>query len=102
MAGEGRRFKICSSCMLLLLTVTIIFFGETTVRQVKVEIEEWSEEAKAKQLITQRIHSDYNLKKALAFRNNFFGMFTSEVRKYYVDSLSDLSPSGMDSLSHII
>lgn len=51
MGREGRKFKLCSSCLLLLFTGMIIYYGETTVKNVKEDYDEWREDELAKRAI---------------------------------------------------
>ncbi|EAS02829.1 EF hand protein (macronuclear) [Tetrahymena thermophila SB210] len=102
MGKEGRKFKICSSCILLMFTLTIIYFGETTVKRVKEDIQQWNEEELSKKLITEKINLEYNLRKALSMRDTFLSLMLVETQKYHSEVIEDLSEEGLNSVSHII
>ncbi|KAL4498347.1 hypothetical protein ABPG72_013153 [Tetrahymena utriculariae] len=102
MGKEGRKFKVCSSCILLMFTLTIIYFGENTVKRVKEDIKQWNEEELSKKLITEKINLEYNLRKTLSMRDKFISLMFVETQKYHSEVIEDLSDIAVNSISHII
>jgi len=83
MGKQGRKFKIYSSCLLLAFTGLIIYYGETTVKHVKDDLEDWEEERLMKRMIVLNITKEYNLKKTLFMRDIFWGAIFAESNKYH-------------------